>query len=462
LNEWLERINVHGALTTLRSIDEHYEKIKALRLKWPATSPSPVRLDRIELVTKDVLARIEAADPRLITVPMLDRLQAPATEILTHLQTFLTDNEGNYKSAHIQSAEGSLDTLLEAAASLPAHPWGDSREVIARSARRFRDMSSAETRRIQGIVASAQQSLTDLSNGIDAAKNDNAQTVETVRSEAATALADAKQEVIAGLKDAQEQGEAGLKASIDQAQTELTSLTTEAAAIQADVTAKTEAFQTELSSIQETIKTEQLRHAEEFGKEQPERKRVFEQQLRSLQEAWQKEVTARDEAADVIKTRLDELKDEAEKILGVRAAAAVYQSWDTEANRQFVQTNVWRVVSLATLFVAGYLGIVHLELLETPSGLSMGNAISHYIPRLGLTGVFLATATFAASQSLHHRSRESQARKNALDLATFRPFLSELKPEDRDRAIEEAARRLFFQDSSLVPLDRPDTERDAG
>src|SRR5690606_829632 len=108
----------------------------------------------VEYSVRNILERIDTTDPRLLTPQMLARFEEQAKSILTHLRAFLDDrSEGKYQGVHIVSAEEQVDELLNRANLLPALQWSEASDVVARAARRFRDLGSAQTRSIRATVS---------------------------------------------------------------------------------------------------------------------------------------------------------------------------------------------------------------------------------------------------------------------------------------------------------------------
>ena len=63
--------------------------------------------------------------------------------------------------------------------------------------------------------------------------------------------------------------------------------------------------------------------------------------------------------------------------------------------------------------------------------------------RTAIVGAVLALAGFAMRESGQHRSRETETKRLANELTTFRPFLAELDEDDRNQLVQEASLRYF-------------------
>ena len=140
---------------------------------------------------------------------------------------------------------------------------------------------------------------------------------------------------------------------------------------------------------------------------------------------------------------LQETRDQAEVILGVQAAAGTAAAYGKEATRQRRETQLWRLLAMASLAGAFIAAVVAIGDLELQSGSSFGDFRAFYAPRIWLGALAFAVGTFAIKQSNHHREREYEARKLANELTILRPFLAGLPEAIVHEQVVKAVPRHF-------------------
>jgi hypothetical protein len=155
---------------------------------------------------------------------------------------------------------------------------------------------------------------------------------------------------------------------------------------------------------------------------------------------------------DQLMASLRGLEQQAKEITGVTAAAAVIGSYITEADEQRQEADTWRKWASALLVLVVVGAIVTTLWSPLRNGVTTGQILEYGLTRVPIVLVLGGVFTYAAQQSNAHRVRERRARRRAMELTAFRPFIGELSREDQHELIKETTRKYFRGEDENDPV----------
>ncbi len=142
---------------------------------------------------------------------------------------------------------------------------------------------------------------------------------------------------------------------------------------------------------------------------------------------------------------MERLKSEVPIDLRV-AASGVTGSYIKEAEQQRSTADVWRLGSVAFLLLTAAGALLTGIWSPLNGDVSPGEIATYGLTRVPVVLVLRTITTYMAAQSAHHRNRERSARRRAMELAAFRPFIGELSAAEQHTLIGETARKYFRGD----------------
>jgi hypothetical protein len=377
---------------------------------------STLRLRRAQAVVDRVKARLEQMEAILIPVPALDKLAPHLQDAQAAVQAFLSDsNEG------LTTLDGSIDMVLTEANFFPALPPSAERKAAARAAedyaRHLDELESAVRDRLGELITQIQAQSSDFSVTVASATQQLQQLQSTADEKSAAVAADSEARM------------AELKAEIDGQKTRLD------AVIAQQQTAFAEAQERRLHESSDSLSGLQTKFEQLAGALVDDTKTKLDQLLAQATASVQS---------------LEKQEQRAAEIVGVTAAAGVTGSYTKEADEQRLQADAWRWRAVVlTLLVAVYAGAI--ALFAPPSTDMSGAEIVAYVFTRGPFGLLVGgLIPYVVRQSGHHRRREQLARRRAMELTAFRPFLAELPEQERNAQIIEASKRFFRGDTMPV------------
>ncbi len=321
---------------------------------------------------------------------------------------------GDRNEGHLHNANTHVDNLLaEFRWLMPLSHKAESR-ILLNSAEKL-----AQT--VYAREAEVRQRLDALISKIDAASTQTQANVQQAT------------ETLDNLKAAGEASVTNLTTKIDAA----------AAALTTEITSE----KTRLDAYFEQQQTAHLATRQEWQREFSELLEAQRQSNRAEIDAqisiMQSQVKQFGEKGKQLIDSLEDLEQQAKEITGVTAAAGVTGAYIKEAAEQRKEADSWRRWASAFLFLT----IVGALVTTIWSPLN-GNVSTEVIIEYGLTRVPIVVVlggifTYAANQSGHHRTREQRARRRALELTAFRPFIGELSVEDQHALIKDTAQKYF-------------------
>ena len=394
--------NLDVALQTLRDVDRPLEDDAEEEL-----------VERLVYVVRDVQARLEVADVRLVAEVTLEALSQQSAKLLDRVNNFAETVE----STKLIEAVTISGTLLVYSRYLPPLPWGEPDEVVRQAAQSFH----AATARFVGEL--------------EEAKSNVEADLQQVRDALATAAHDS-QHSLDQLKQASAERSAEFDATTEARSTEFASRTE---ALENQIQNQTQRLDQAIATINDQFGTSEQSRSGEFTESQSRRDTELGQQLASQEERFQ---TLAEDQAVAIRT-LDTAKETAEEILGVVAASATADAYLKDAEQQRKQADILRMVGAAAFAAAVAVGLVMFFAVDLPSESSVPRTMFVLLKPISSVAAILGLATFLARESAQHRRRERESKRLANQLTTFRPFLAEIPEDQRNELIKDASIRYF-------------------
>ncbi len=238
----------------------------------------------------------------------------------------------------------------------------------------------------------------------------------------------------------------------------VSSLTAQAESTSKQLRNEVEAQKQRLDAYFEQQQTAHLQAAQQRQTEYNDKLTSFEAEYkrelgRVVSEAEQQQSALSTEGEAAL-ARLRSYEDNAKSIIGVTASAGVTGAYINEASEQKQAADVWRIVACVLLFIV-IAGAIVTAIWSPLNGNISNEQIAEYgLTRVPIVVVLGGVFTYAARQSAEHRERERNARRRALELTAFNPFIAQL-PETEQRAlIGETARKYFRGDDAPLAAER--------
>jgi urate oxidase len=196
-------------------------------------------------------------------------------------------------------------------------------------------------------------------------------------------------------------------------------------------------------------------HEHHFSKAQNERASTWETELRDSRKEFVEELGRaverstetlqnQEQSGKRVLERLDELKTDAENVVGAVGTAATANWYKNHADEQQTSANHWRWIATG-LFVSAFAVTVAWVLVFEADE----HTWSESLLKATLTVSLLAAAGYAVRESSHHLDAEFRARNVELKLRALNPFIANLEEEKRLALTADAARQIFIQDGTV-------------
>jgi len=414
-NRWSERIDNHAVMGL---VDALVNDIRAVPTLNPNVTPDALSyLHRAERVIAYFRARMRGTDSALLSPNMLDRATPRLQNAQIQVQAFASDNN----EEHMQFLDLEMDGLLNEIPAFAPLPFKNEAQVAKEAAELYSDRLTDMEAQIRSRVATLDAEIDRLSGEFSQqaqAAEERFAVVTTAADESAarvTGETDSKVAEVAARIDPQVQR---LDAAISQMQATFS-----------------EAQERRVAEFGES----QTKHETEFGESQTKRETEFASHLKEFDSI----VADAEGRSEAIISALEQKERRAAQILGITAASEVTKVYRTEADEQRKEANTWRLVALGA---AGVLAIylIVIAVFFHPSGdLSASEWLAYGAVKLPFGLVIASVLPYLFRQSTEHRQRERTARRMAMELTTFRPFLSELDEGECKKAIMETYPRFF-------------------
>ena len=347
-------------------------------------------LGRVPVAVKHIEGLMAGADPELLPGHALGQLEDPLNRAIGALETLAADPE------QIVALDGAIDDAL-ASSQLLASMVRVPEEINAAAAESF---GKALRRRAQELEAE-----TDAIN---------------------QKLEEAKAEQV----KLEEEG----KAAFDQRRADL----------QGEFDRVSDSIKTEQGRLDQLIPQFEERFTESQGDWSEEWKAIksgLEENAANTQREFEQK--AADAAgsltgqADEVLAEIRKKRDEVAELYRVVTDTSSSGAFAAEADEQKKAADKWRWVAV----IGGVVTIALAVVAVVFSAVDKDGSISSHLTSLVVAAAAGGLTAYAARQSGHHRDREDETRRLALELAAFGPFTSELVDTEKVRA--EYVERLF-------------------
>lgn len=219
-----------------------------------------------------------------------------------------------------------------------------------------------------------------------------------------------------------------------------------------ELRSKLETLHTEMNTASETVTQAQSEIEESrqqqsiaFKQEQEERSEKFSKLVEKERGAWENALETSESQSQKSLEDIERMKDEAEALLGAmaqRSTATDYSQW-AEQQRKSAKWWSWTAVTLFIL-AAGVFVESTFHFFTSPQATTGDeNLWGDLLSKLGMTGVVLAGAFYAAREAGQHRKEERNAKARELVLTTMDPFMANINQDVRELIRTEAAQSIF-------------------
>ena len=150
---------------------------------------------------------------------------------------------------------------------------------------------------------------------------------------------------------------------------------------------------------------------------------------------------AQKSSGESVIARLEELKNEAEEVVGAVGTASTANWYRDHANDQQRSANTWRWNANGGFVAAFAVSIFWLIVLDDPDDSWRATLLK------GTLSISLfAAATYAIRESSQHRQEEFKARSIELKIRALDPFIANLDGTERQNLKGDMARQIFILD----------------
>lgn len=336
---------------------------------------------------------------------------------------------------NVGNAVGEIVSKLPNIESLFKAPAGGSVSKFEELARAMRSWPQRGSISLAGLKQQIQQ----LNEALDTAKESASQRVREVEEHGNSASDEIKKQYQTHLEE--------LQVEMNELQKEIADLRNGTGVVN-DSLAQAEV------KIEESLKSQKL----EFEADQETRTETFNEQLLGEVKASQNErESAKSEAKNLLK-EITEKKTEADELLGAlaqRSTAKDYGQW-AEQQRNSAKWWSWTAVALFVLAAIAFMEST-FHFFTSPTVIAGADSLwGDAFTRLGMTGVVLAGALYAAKESGQHKKEERKAKARELVLTTMDPFMVNIDEDVKELIRTEAARAIFvLRDEGESQGDQP-------
>lgn len=163
----------------------------------------------------------------------------------------------------------------------------------------------------------------------------------------------------------------------------------------------------------------------------------YEEQLKTQQESFDSLVSHLKTKLQAELDSIQEMNNEAEKILGIMSMKGLAQGYQKIADSEGKKAFWWNVISISSLL--GILWFGYEFIIQHEGEMSWTALVS----RMVLTGVGITLFTYGAKQATNHRNEERRNRKIELELASLDPYLKDLEKNEQKKVKQELVNKYF-------------------
>ena len=402
MTHWDDRYTSHAVFETLKRFRQALSSTRKL-LESPETREAHTRLVQ---VASYVRRSLESADPALSPPGTLNRINQHLAEASAQVEHFAGDGQQSY----LDAANNHADLALEQVSQLPIPKTPADVKGIKADVVSFRKSAGAHLRYLTSDFQEARSNL------------------EEQVSKTRSSVEEAQQLLESRIAEQLSRTEVSFQKTEKQIEARLQELNAEKARLDKAIAE----FQEQFSKAEETRR-------ERFSDLTDEQQDEFRALLDQSRESLQAQLTSVSEHVENVIEQLKEQQEEVEKIVGAVGATGMSAGFQTAADYEKKQAEIWRLVGVAALvaivFVAlftfappeeglDWITIARKVLVSTPLG---------------------ALAAYALTEAGRHRRRQTRNRRLALELASIDPYLARLPESDQHTVKKTLVERWFAQ-----------------
>lgn len=393
MSQWTDRVSNHQVWQTISDLE--ISLINAGKREG-IDERAHAALDRLTAVGRFALARMEEADPNLVSPQTLEAVQAALTRVRDGVTAFIGDGD----PGHLTNSNVQADVTIRELATIPVLVSGTEVKTLGRAAAEYR-------RGLESVVQEVKARESSLAQNVSALQQKVAElqaVLEKVRSNSETVLSQATN----SFQQSQEARAA------------------EATRLQADQEARFGALVTDL-----TVKTTTI--ATEFSALRDATQKRVDAELIAMREGHAA-------AAAAVLKEMEAQKAKADGLLGIIGERGVTSGYQLAARHAMFNKWFWQFMTLVSFGVLIWFA-------KTVFFAEGANEVGWpmLIGRALLTIAIGFAAAYSASQGDKAGSAESFNRAMALELAALGPFLAPLDAAQRDQFRLRVGERTFGQ-----------------
>ena len=432
MSEWTLRITDHRIWNEMKALGPMLDNVLRLEDIDAGTIES---IERLRSVLALCGKRLGASDPLTIAPASLDSIAGAIESQKSQIETFMSDRN----LAHLVNANGAADTALLSLAQVPGIATSEDLVGLMQSITTYRTVIDDQTKTSRTSRQEAKAQIEMLTTGLSELRAQ----LEAERTKIATQAAE-QQKLFADAQDARSKT---FSDTVLNVQTNLTKTLTDQ---QGQFSTAQDGRNTEFTTAQRESQkrlsdlladyTKRLTDRDtEFGKELGAAELASKQRLTGLDQTYQSE-------AATILTRVNQHRQDVEKLVGVIGSLGVTSGYQTTANRARISMWVWQVVTVAAMC-----GLVYFAYHAFLPSIQADFRWESFAARVFLTITVGVLAAYAGTQADRFFHMEKSNRKLALELAAIDPFIALLPQEEQYKFKLEVGRRSFAQDEIAVP-----------
>lgn len=392
MSHWIEKIENHQAFNELNELKTALELSKDLCLKDKTLTDN---WERAMAVVAHSRRTLDQADPLLISTGNLNNISSALQQAKVEINNFIA----NLNSGHWTNAQAQFDSCLVHLAAVPVQNHNG----------------------IEGMRESASAYRRSVAQLFEAIKRDG-EGISKTQAELQSRISDSANEIL------------GQKQRLDTAISTFQQQFSEAQ--QARQSEFSAAEQARTSTAQES---EGIRQSA-FEEAKKQRDALEKQTAETAKENHTSLITELKSNTNGIVNAIEQQKAHVQKLVGIISNTGMAHGFQTNANKERDEANIWKNVAALSLIAWIFVGGVFFALTYDKD-----LTFAAVARQLLLSTPFVLLAGFAALQVTRHQKNERQMRQAELEIASIDPFLATLSDEDRNEVKREFANRYFGQ-----------------
>lgn len=413
MSKWAERFENHAVFSVLEDIKRKLDQTAELASGDPGHVEDH---ERVKQLVSEVERRLRRVDPAIAPQTALNGINNHFQKTNAHLQNFIN----NRNASELEAGSSTAENALSVASTLPLLQNVDDLEALQES------------------VISVRRSL---------AQHARHAHEEAERAEAAVGEVRSEAEELKGQIEAQK---SRLDKAVENTQERFTAAEAERAK---QLEAALTAARTQLDDVAEKFRLAQESRQETFNDQVVEWQNRWTEWSGEIAERDKEILTQREKEAKKRLSSLDDLKKQAEDVVGVIGQTGMVGGYQKQANVEKhtrLAFQITTIVALA-LFAAVMVWGVPGQLAETEGPTNWVD----FAHRMVIGLAFAAIAGFASREASKHGERERRYRRAELEIASVGPFLVSLPKTEQNAIRKEFADRVFGREVTTLNTSDP-------